>query len=243
MNRPLSLGTIILMLVVLSAPDALAQRRGKPAKNPVGLAFVGGEKGGRLGTVKPTTQRRTFTLVNRGADTVTLHAIEDSCNCITSRPERTVMLPGDTLRFEVTLPMQNRVGKFSDSIIVSSTDRRSPRLVLPITAVVFRPVTVTPQSGIVYDEGGRDSVRKVTFEIRNTGREKVRLLPPAVTSVHGMNLDFSLDSAVWLRPGKSVLIEALVKLHDDNAYAETHIRTSSAAMPVVPIPFFSRKKR
>jgi hypothetical protein len=99
-----------------------------------------------------------FTMKNMGEQSVTLTALPSSCGCMLSKPEPSVLKPGEEGRFKILFQPKGMRGAFQWDASLQTSLTEQPVIVVPLKAYVLR-------DGILSDE-------IINFRVFKRGEEK-----------------------------------------------------------------------
>ncbi len=145
---------------------------------PGGLAAI---------TVEPDTvdfgvmerhQTRTKNLIirNEGGADLNILEIESSCGCTAAQPETRLLKPGQTTGLKITFDSRQFQGEQVKHVTIRSNDPATPRLEIPVRAMVHVPILIKPEK-LAFNFGrvrrGVKAVRRSWLQVQDMPRLKL----------------------------------------------------------------------
>lgn len=81
-----------------------------------------------------------FAFRNSGSDTLKISDVRPSCGCTAALLSSSELLPGEKGEIKSTFNSHNKRDKVTKTIVVTSNDRKHPRIQLQLTAFILPPV-------------------------------------------------------------------------------------------------------
>lgn len=78
-----------------------------------------------------------FVVFNKGGDTLKISNVRASCGCTAVKPEKSILLPGESTKINVKFDSIGRKGQQRKSVYVYSNDKANPELRLTFTAHIL----------------------------------------------------------------------------------------------------------
>lgn len=78
-----------------------------------------------------------FVIHNKGGDTLKINNVRASCGCTAVKPEKSILLPGESTKINVMFDSNGRTGQQKKFVYVDSNDKENPYLRLYFTADIL----------------------------------------------------------------------------------------------------------
>ena len=239
---------LMLSLWVMTIPSSMAaQERPRPAPDDSfsTMASLGIEEAGAgiefaltnydFGKVKAgELVKYTFIFTNTGTSMLEISEVRPSCGCTTAGEWTRKAEPGQSGLIPVQFDSVKFNGTVHKTVTVSSNDKHRPSIVLQLSGVVWKPIEIIPPYPVLAVQpeatNASTNVRLISnLDEPMTISHLVSSRPGATASVARTN-----------NPGKEYLlsISASPQSGGGSGQATITLRTSSAEMPIVEIPFW-----
>ena len=185
-----------------------------------------------FGKIKPTdTAKHDFIVTNTGDATLEITAVQPGCGCTTAGAWDRLIEPGKTGKIPIQFNPGSFSGPVSKGVSVTSTDPTAPSQYLVITAAIWRPIEVTPQSAYFMPVIGEETNETKIIRIVNHTDEHLTLEPPQSGS-----LLFKTEIKT-VKPDKEFELHISYNGPVSNAPPQGNIsiKTSSAGTPVINV--------
>lgn len=179
------------------------------------------------------TVTHVFTIRNAGRRVLTLYGFRESCGCAVSILSERRLPPGAESRVRVSLSLKGLRGRQRHTILIESSDRRTPRLVLALTGLVRTDVAMRPAQvffGRLPPDG--EASRDVAVEVE-PGRRPVRVLR-VEPDVEWIRADFESDGTE--AGGGRIQIRILPPLPEGVIHATVRVETDHPDFPQLNLP-------
>jgi hypothetical protein len=177
----------------------------------------------------------TFIFTNTGSVALEVSEVRPSCGCTTAGDWTKKADPGRT----GMIPVQFDSGKFNGTVhktvTVSSNDKHRPSVVLQLSGTVWKPIEIIPPYVVLYV---RPEATNASTNVRLISNlEEPMTISDLVSSRPGTTVTVVRTN----NPGKEYLlsISASPPFSGGTGQAKVTLRTSSAEMPIVEIPFWA----
>lgn len=121
-----------------------------------------------------------FIIVNNGGDVLKILKINPSCGCTAAKPDKDVLMPGESTNIKVEFNSTGRTGKQEKYVFVQTNDPGNANLKLRFTGNVIVSNVEAPK--LIFAENTHDfgSVKEgdkvdYTFKYKNTGKSVLEI--------------------------------------------------------------------
>jgi hypothetical protein len=215
------------MMVALGTLTACAGARG---------GIVGGHALYDFGTVEQgASVQHVFALKNTSRTPVQLRGTTSSCGCTTSDMNDRTVRPGQLASVNVTLDTTKLSGKTTKTVILRTSDPRTPALLLALTGTVLADLRVTPSTVYLGRIWRGDPARhELVVSAGRPGNSQY--------SVSAVETNSSVLRA-YVEPGdkpgqQKVVVEVDVDAPPGKVTDQLTIRTTSPRQSVITVPVF-----
>jgi Protein of unknown function (DUF1573) len=218
------------MMVALGTLTACAGARG---------GIVGGHALYDFGTVEQgASVQHVFALKNTSRVPVQLRGTTSSCGCTTSDVDERTIRPGRLASVGVTLDTTKLSGKTTKTVIIHTSDPRTPALLLALTGTVLTDLRVTPSTVYLGRIWRGDLARhELVVSAGRPGRPGDSQY--SVSAVETSSSVLRAYVAPGDKPGQQkVVVEVDVDAPPGRVTDQLTIRTTSPRQSVITVPVF-----
>jgi hypothetical protein len=215
------------MMVALGTLTACAGARG---------GIVGGHALYDFGMVEQGASiRHVFALKNTSRAPVQLRGTTSSCGCTTSDMDERTIRPGQLASVNVTLDTTKLSGKTTKTVIIRTSDPRTPAVLLALTGTVLTDLRVTPSTVYLGRIWRGDPARhELVVSAGRPGNSQY--------SVSAVETNSSVLRA-YVEPGdqpgqQKVVVEVDADAPPGKVTDQLTIRTTSPRQSVITVPVF-----
>jgi hypothetical protein len=103
-----------------------------------------------------TTLKHTFTVVNKGSDTLKISKVNASCGCTVAKYD-SIVAPGKTGKVSAEFDISRRTGRETKTLTVYSNDADSAQVHLNLTVFIKTPLDAVQKWMTLYSDKGKIS--------------------------------------------------------------------------------------
>lgn len=176
----------------------------------------------------------TFIFTNTGDQELEVKAVQPSCGCTTAGEWTRLAKPGETGNVPVQFNSANFNGPVFKTVTVTSNDRTTPTMVLQLKGTVWKPIEFVPAYTVINVMPDAPDTSAVIRIINNTEE-------PLTLSDLECNTKAFTTKLTTTQPGKEfqLTLTAVPPLNPGSIQGKVTMKTSSAAVPTIEIPFWA----
>lgn len=176
----------------------------------------------------------TFIFTNTGDQALEVKAVQPSCGCTTAGEWTHLVKPGETGNVPVQFNSANFNGPVFKTVTVTSNDRTTPTMVLQLKGTVWKPIEFVPAYTVLNIMPDAPDTSAVIRIINNTEE-------PLTLSDLECNTKAFTAKLTTTQPGKEfqLTLTAVPPLNPGSIQGKVTMKTSSAAVPTLEVPFWA----
>lgn len=233
---------ILALMMGIGASLAMAQQPTASAPAPAGAGA--GQAGPKIQFATPVYDfgkvksgepvKYTFIFTNSGDQALEVKAVQPSCGCTTAGEWTHAVKPGETGSVPVQFNSANFNGPVFKTVTVTSNDRTTPTMVLQLKGTVWKPIEFVPPYTVINVMPDAPDASAVIRIINNTEE-------PLTLSDLECNTKAFTTKLTTTQPGKEyqLTLTAVPPLNPGSIQGKVTMKTSSAAVPTVEVPFWA----
>lgn len=187
---------------------------------------------GRVKAGEPV--KYSFVFTNTGDQVLEVKGVQPSCGCTTAGDWTRVVKAGLTGSIPVQFNSANFNGPVFKTVTVTSNDRTTPTVVLQLKGTVWKPVEYIPPYTVMTIPPDATQASAV-IRIINNEAEPLTLSDPQC------NTPFFTAKLDTTKPGKEyqLTLSAVPPVNPGNIQGKVTLRTTSAQLPTIEVPFWA----
>lgn len=159
-----------------------------------------------------------YVVMNNGTDTLKIYDVRPGCGCTAVKPEKNILLPGESTKIKIDFNSEGRVGKQEKYVTILSNDPKQPQFQFKFHGEINKkPIDISTNPRIHFTETGHNfgsvkegAVVDYTFNFSNIG--KVDLIINDVKTNCGCTA--ALLSSKIIKPGGNGTIKVELDTKD-----------------------------